>query len=96
MPLYDYRCETCGDFEAWRKLADLDTPMVCPTCNAAVQRLFSPPNVNLNSGSFSAIGGRPSKQPRVVKQEAKEPSPSRAQSARGSRPWMISHSPERL
>ncbi|MBE9140580.1 zinc ribbon domain-containing protein [Nodosilinea sp. LEGE 07088] len=96
MPLYDYRCETCGDFEAWRKLADLETPMVCPTCNAAVSRLFLPPNVNLNSGSFASIGDRAAKEPRVVKRGAKEPAPSRAQSATGSRPWMISHSPERL
>ncbi|MBE9101833.1 FmdB family zinc ribbon protein [Vacuolonema iberomarrocanum] len=95
MPLYDYRCDSCGDFEVWRKLADLNIPMVCPTCHATVRRLFSPPNVNLNSGSFST-GDRASKEPRVVKRGTKEPSSSRAQSSTGSRPWMIGHAPDRL
>jgi putative FmdB family regulatory protein len=96
VPLYDYRCDRCGDFEAWRRLADLDTPMICPTCDSTVKRLFSPPNVNLNAGSFSAVGDRASQEPRLVKRDGREPLPSRVQRATGSRPWMIGHAPERL
>lgn len=95
MPLYDYRCNDCGDFEAWRKLAELEIPMVCPQCESAAQRLFSPPNINLNSGSFS--GGLLSKaEPRLVKRKTWENSQPRSQTASGSRPWMIGHAPERL
>ena len=93
MPLYDYRCDTCGDFEAWRKMADLDIPLICPTCDLTVKRLFSPPNINLNSGSLPT-GDRAIKEPRVAKREAKEPSSARIQSSTGSRPWMIGHAPE--
>lgn len=95
MPLYDYRCDHCGDFEAWRQLADLDTPMVCPTCSLPVRRLFSPPNVNLNSGSVR-ISDRSSQAPRVVKRGSGAPSPSKVQTSTGSRPWMMGHAPERL
>lgn len=95
MPLYDYRCDTCGDFEAWRKLADLAVAMTCPTCDSAAQQLFVPPNINLNSGSFSRVS-RASKEPRLAVKRSQEPSKPRVQNAACSRPWMIGHAPERL
>lgn len=62
MPLYEYRCDRCGEFEAWRAIAELDASMHCPTCQGVAKRIFSPPNINLNVGSFQARKG-----------EAKEP-----------------------
>lgn len=94
MPLYDYRCQNCGDFEAWRKLADLDTPMVCPDCDADVQRLFSPPNINLNSGRF-VTASKASQEPRLLKRERAGSQPKN-QSSTCARPWMIGHATERL
>lgn len=92
MPLYEFRCETCGDFEVWRRMAEVGNPVHCPTCEAIARRLYSAPSVNLNSGSLSTLSG--SSEPRVMKRET-EPSQPRYQAAQGSRPWMVSHSPPR-
>ena len=94
MPLYEFSCNSCGQFEAWRTLAELDTPMSCPSCEATAKRVFSPPMVNLNSGSLSSIGRKKSTEPKLVKRE-KEPPPPRYQSSRSRRPWMIGHVPPR-
>jgi putative FmdB family regulatory protein len=90
MPLYDYRCDLCGEFEAWRKLAELQDPMMCPTCQGSTKRIFSPPNISLNS-SFS-IRKKEAKEPRLVKREI-EPAKPKAREHTGSRPWMIGHAP---
>jgi putative FmdB family regulatory protein len=92
MPLYEFRCQTCGEFEAWRKLAEVSQPMHCPTCDAIAKRIFSPPSINLNSGSLSRIGD--SAEPKVV-QRQQEPAQPRYQTAASSRPWMIGHAPPR-
>ena len=94
MPLYEYNCNSCGQFEAWRTLAELDTPMVCPGCTAVSQRIFSPPMINLNSGSLLSIANKNSKEPQLVKRE-KEPPLPKYQSTQGGRPWMIGHAPPR-
>lgn len=40
MPIYDYRCEKCGRFEAKQKITE--TPLVaCPECGSPVERLIS-------------------------------------------------------
>ncbi len=40
MPIYEYRCEKCGEFEVTRKITaePLD---VCPTCGQGVKKLIS-------------------------------------------------------
>jgi putative FmdB family regulatory protein len=90
MPLYEYHCNPCGEFEAWRSLSEYNTPMNCPQCNQVASKIFSAPNVNLNSGSLSKIA-RNSYKPRLVKRETKELTKPRYQSANTSRPWMVSH-----
>jgi putative FmdB family regulatory protein len=90
MPLYEFRCETCGPFEAWRTLAEAGTPMLCSTCEAIAKRVFSPPSVNLNSGSLRLRGEM--KEPQVVKRsQDREPAAPRYSQHRQGRPWMISH-----
>ncbi|MGL5944186.1 MAG: FmdB family zinc ribbon protein [Waterburya sp.] len=93
MPLYEYRCNPCGEFEAWRSLAEYNAPMNCPECSQVATKIFSAPNINLNSGSLSAIS-RKSSEPKLVKQELKEPAKPRYHST-NSRPWMVSHAPPR-
>lgn len=93
MPLYEYRCKTCGEFEAWRSLCDYNAPMLCPDCETVALKIFSAPNINLNSGSLSAIS-RQSAEPKLVKQEPL-PAKPRYQTAKSSRPWMVSHAPTR-
>ncbi|NEQ49881.1 MAG: zinc ribbon domain-containing protein [Leptolyngbya sp. SIO3F4] len=96
MPLYDYNCSDCGDFEVWRKMAEVSSPMPCPECDTVAKRIFTAPNISLNSASLTArIRG--TSEPRLV-QRRQEPRPStpRNQSVQGGRPWMIGHSTERL
>jgi len=40
MPIYEYRCEKCGDFEVTQKITD--NPLSrCPTCKNKVKKLIS-------------------------------------------------------
>jgi putative FmdB family regulatory protein len=43
MPLYEYRCLTCGKgFEMLRRMKDADEALECPNCQSAeVERLLS-------------------------------------------------------
>jgi putative FmdB family regulatory protein len=43
MPIYEYRCETCGEtFEKIRRMQDADNPLQCPRCESEqVERLLS-------------------------------------------------------
>ena len=91
MPLYEYRCNPCGEFEAWRSLAEYNVPMNCPNCDRLAQKIFSAPNINLNS-SLSAIASQTS-EPRLVKQPKSSAKPRYHSTS--NRPWMISHAPSR-
>ena len=95
MPLYDYKCHDCGDFEAWRKMAEVSDPINCPSCNVQAVRIFAAPSISLNIGSLPS----PSKgtsEPRLVQRQSQGSSPRRHQSPNGGRPWMIGHASERL
>lgn len=88
MPLYEYKCDVCGTFEQWRTLAEVSTPMLCPTCETVAKRVFSPPSVNLNSSSLQLQSGEPRVIKRSQDQEATTP---RYSQQRQGRPWMVSH-----
>lgn len=96
MPLYEYRCNSCGEFEAWRTMAEYNAPLNCPQCTQTAVKIFSAPNINLNSGSLSAIAKSESSEPRLVKQEPRETAKPRYQSSTSKRPWMVSHAPARF
>ncbi|SDR52256.1 putative regulatory protein, FmdB family [Paraburkholderia fungorum] len=38
MPIYNYRCETCGVFDQIRRVALRDEPAPCPQCGASSAR----------------------------------------------------------
>lgn len=88
MPLYEYRCNHCGEFEAWRTIAERDNAPPCPHCQGDAQRIFAAPMVNLNSGSLSRLSANP--EPRLVKRE-REPKQPCYQPSRCDRPWMVGH-----
>lgn len=96
MPLYEYRCNPCGEFESWRSMSEYNAPINCPECDRPATKIFSAPNINLNSGSLSAIARSQSSEPRLVKQEQREPAKPRYQASTGNRPWMVSHAPARF
>lgn len=94
MPLYDYRCDRCGPFEIWHKMAETGAPRACGGCGAIATRIFTAPNISLSSGSLLAKVGSP--EPRLV-QRQREPIKPQNQSAKpGGRPWMLGHAAERL
>jgi putative FmdB family regulatory protein len=40
MPIYEYRCQKCGDFEVTQKITE--NPLSrCPTCKSKIRRLIS-------------------------------------------------------
>ena len=96
MPIYEYRCGQCGEFSALRSLLDYNAPMQCPECADVAVKIFSVPNINLNSRSFSAIDKINSAEPKLVKGKATKPTKPKYQQVRGNRPWMISHAPARF
>lgn len=79
MPVYTYRCESCGvQFDHHQKFSD--SPLTtCPECNEkALKKVIAPVGVVFKGSGFYATDNRsPSGQGRSAKSEGKEsPSPS--------------------
>jgi putative FmdB family regulatory protein len=45
VPLYDYQCEDCGAFSAWRSMREAGQSVACPRCQQGARRVISAPNV---------------------------------------------------
>lgn len=88
MPLYEFRCDTCGVFDAWRTMTECSMPAPCPTCSTLSRRIFSAPAVQL-SGTLRFKTESP--EPQRVKRESDPTSRTKARVHAGSRPWMIGH-----
>jgi putative FmdB family regulatory protein len=58
MPIYEYRCEECGDFEEMQRITD--APLArCPRCRRKVRRLISQTSFQLKgSGWYVTDYGR--------------------------------------
>ncbi len=55
MPLYDYACDRCGlTFEVSRSIKDSDIPAMCPVCDIAARRVFTPPMATFTRGAAAA------------------------------------------
>ena len=51
MPVYEYRCEHCGDFEEMQRMSD--PPLArCPTCRRKVRRLISSTSFQLKGSGW--------------------------------------------
>jgi putative FmdB family regulatory protein len=52
MPLYEYRCLTCGEkFEIIQK--STDAPLTnCPNCGGPLKKLFSPPMLQFKGSGW--------------------------------------------
>lgn len=89
MPLYEFRCQTCGVFDQWRTMAECHLPATCPTCEQNAKRIMSPPAVQL-SGSLRLRRENP--EPELVQRlQPPEPKPAQHRSHTGGRPWMLGH-----
>ena len=51
MPLYEYQCPTCGNFEVIQKFADAPLSS-CPTCGRNVSKLPSAPAFHLKGSGW--------------------------------------------
>ena len=58
MPIYEYRCKKCGEFEATQRITD--APLTrCPTCRGKVTKLMSSTSFQLKgSGWYITDYGR--------------------------------------
>jgi len=51
MPIYEYNCPKCGDFERMRKISD--PPLTkCPTCRRKVSKLISNTSFQLKGSGW--------------------------------------------
>ena len=51
MPIYEYRCEQCGDFEEMQRITD--PPLArCPKCRRKVKRLISNTSFQLKGSGW--------------------------------------------
>lgn len=70
MPIYEYQCESCDQiYEAMQSISAAPHE-VCPECSGRLERIFSPPSLNL--GHF--VSGTAEKHTRrlTFEQQAKE------------------------
>ncbi|MFN8627288.1 MAG: zinc ribbon domain-containing protein [Candidatus Binatia bacterium] len=58
MPIYEYRCAKCGEFEVFQRITDPALKR-CPTCHAKVSKLISSTSFQLKgSGWYITDYGR--------------------------------------
>jgi putative FmdB family regulatory protein len=43
MPLYDYRCASCGDFREFQPMRESAAAQICPVCGAPSERVIAAP-----------------------------------------------------
>jgi putative FmdB family regulatory protein len=53
MPVYEFRCPTCGVFERWREYQHAGDPMTCDACGGPARRVYSVPGVRTAGGPFA-------------------------------------------
>ena len=73
MPLYDYRCDGCGDFRAWQSMNQSDADVACPSCAQDASRQVTAPSLALMPANNRIAHGRNEKsadQPEVVKRSS--------------------------
>ena len=51
MPIYEYRCDKCGDFEVTQRITE-DPLKKCPTCRRKVRKLISNTSFQLKGSGW--------------------------------------------
>ncbi len=68
MPIYDFNCQHCGDFQAMLTISERNDPTRCPGCARTARRLVMAPNLavmNPVARKASAINERSRHEPRI-------------------------------
>jgi putative FmdB family regulatory protein len=73
MPIYEYRCKKCGDFEVTQKITDRSLTR-CPTCSRKVTKLISNTSFQLKGSGWYATdyAGKSGKTTEPAKASASE------------------------
>ncbi len=81
MPIYEYSCKKCGEFEVTQRITD--KPLAkCPTCRAKVTKLISSTSFHLKgSGWYITDYGRGGSKDKSAASESKSESNSSAKSS---------------
>lgn len=58
MPTYTYECETCGEFDSFRKMSERESPIECPTCHVQTSRVLIKPVMGYVHGEGSDMERR--------------------------------------
>ena len=84
MPIYEYRCQKCGDFEVTQKITDLPLSR-CPTCRGKVRKLISNTSFQLKgTGWYVTDYGRKDKPASADKTSTKAASDTKSDSKTSS------------
>lgn len=46
MPIYEYKCVSCGLFQSMQSMSDWSKPQQCPNCKQVSNRVISAPNLS--------------------------------------------------
>jgi putative FmdB family regulatory protein len=78
MPIYEYHCSKCGDFEVMQRMSD--KPLAhCPTCRRSVTKLISTTSFQLKgSGWYITDYARTGDSKEASKGEDKKPDDAKA------------------
>ena len=69
MPIYEYRCADCRDFDQIFGMDAVPDEVICPTCDGRAHRRISAPNISVaGSAAFRLIDStkRSAHEPAVV------------------------------
>ena len=59
MPVYEYRCRTCGhQFDIQQSFTD-DALSVCPECEGELRKVFAPVGISFKGSGFYKTDSRP-------------------------------------
>lgn len=83
MPIYEYSCSKCGEFEVHQSMSD-PTLKRCPTCKSKVSKLISATAFQLKGGGWyqdayhkkPSSGSKPEKTAESAPAPAATPAPS--------------------
>ena len=84
MPIYEYRCEKCGEFEVSQRITEAALQR-CPTCKRKVRRLISNTSFQLKgSGWYVTDYARAGGKEKGKKEAAKDSGGDTASTSSGS------------
>ena len=86
MPLYDYSCDSCGEFRDWKDISQSSKPAPCPSCgNPSVRTIASPFLADMSSNTRIAHqrNEKSAHEPKIMSRKELDRSGTRRSGAHG-------------